>query len=42
MTAIRPVTAHQWSCPDCHDTGLERTEAAASEALQDHVADYHA
>lgn len=41
MSAIRTVQAVQWACPDCHDTGLEHTEAEASAALDEHAEDYH-
>lgn len=42
MSTVRPVSAYQWTCAECHDTGLERTAADALEQLEIHQDDYHA
>lgn len=42
MSAVKSVEAWKWACPDCHDTGLESSIAAALSALDDHRDEYHA
>lgn len=38
---VRAVRAHQWLCPACHETGLERTAAGAAASFNEHFAEYH-
>lgn len=40
--SVRTLTAVEWICDTCHDTGLARTLPDAAEALGEHMEDYHA
>lgn len=40
--SVRTLSAVEWICDTCHDTGLARTLPDAAEALGEHMEDYHA
>lgn len=39
--SVRTLSAVEWTCDTCHDTGLARNLPEAAEALGEHMEDYH-